>query len=61
MNVADEIAQELADTTKRQHVVPEDGHKHTHSADCWCKPEPMEDLPLIYVHNPYQQGSALLQ
>lgn len=61
MSVQDQIEQQLADTTKRQHVIPDDGHKHVASADCWCQPEPMEDLPMIYMHNPYQQGIALLQ
>lgn len=61
MSVAEDMEREILDSTKRQHVVPEDGHKHVHSADCWCRPEPMEELPLIWVHNPYRVGSALLQ
>ena len=48
------------DATKRKHVVPDDGCVHVMNADCWCRPEPMEEYPLIYVHVPHAPGSNVV-
>lgn len=51
----------VADTTQRKHYIPDDGHDHVRSADCWCRPEAVDQEQLFYVHNPWEQGHALLQ
>lgn len=60
MSVEQQEKHRVADTTQRKHYIPEDGHTHVASADCWCRPEAV-DGSLFYVHNPWQQGHALLQ